>query len=148
MTIEQMRSLLGLGPEFSDEEVIAAYGQYEREAFEAEAAAALADRPFDPWRAAIDLMFEGPGSEPAQFESDDEEPRPIRVIRRGPDRLTRYGDTQILPATHIIDVRVSDVPAPAVGNLFTIYEREFAISVDPILDVEGLTWTCGAEVLA
>ena len=62
------------------------------------------------------------------------------------DRMRRFGDTQILPATHIVDIRVSDAAAPKIGDLIGIDQRWLAISIEPLIDVEGLTWTCGAEL--
>jgi hypothetical protein len=99
----------------------------------------------DPWQMALDAMFNGPGSQAAVFVQDAEADVPVRIIRRGPDRLSRFGDTMILPDQHPIDVRKSEAAAPAVGDGFLLDGVMFAITVDPILDVEGLTWTCGVE---
>jgi hypothetical protein len=99
----------------------------------------------DPFAAAMDAMFQAPGSENATYIPSSGPAVPIRVIRSRPDGLARFGDALILPAADAFEIRRSDVAAPAVGDVVAIAAGGFAISIEPIGDVEGLTWTCGAE---
>lgn len=73
----------------------------------------------------------------------------IRVTRTRPDRLGQFGDTAILPASNSFDILAADVAVPAIGAEILLGTGErFAISIEPLLDVEGVSWTCGAEPVA
>lgn len=99
----------------------------------------------DPWQMAVDVIFQSPGSLGAIFTPAGGASAPIRVIRSQPDRLERYAGTQFLSEENAVEIRVSDVAAPAIGDLITIGDAPFAITLLPVLDVEGLSWTCVAE---
>lgn len=99
----------------------------------------------DPWQMAVDVIFQSPGSLDAVFTAAGGAPTPIRVIRSQPDRLERYAGTQFVSEDNAFEIRVSDVAAPAIDDLITIGDSSFAITLLPVLDVEGLSWTCVAE---
>jgi len=59
--------------------------------------------------------------------------------------MSRFGSAQVLPASNTFEIRASEVAAPELGDLLECADETFAISIEPLLDVEGLTWTCAAE---
>lgn len=99
----------------------------------------------DPWQMAVDVIFQSPGSFDATFTPAGGASMPIRSIRSQPDRLERYAGTQFLSEDNAFEIRVSDVTNPAIGDVIMIGDASFAITLLPVLDVEGLTWTCVAE---
>lgn len=100
-------------------------------------------------------MFVGPGSAAAVYQPVEGAPRVIRVIRSAPDRTTGFGDSQIINASTALELRVSEVPTPQRGDVIVIGGtlaggivtggETFELFGDPILDLERLGWTCGAE---
>lgn len=70
---------------------------------------------------------------------------PVRTILRRPDRVGDFGETRIVAETAIIDVRVSQVPAPTEGDTFQIGGETLVIQGEPLRDVERLVWTIEAR---
>ena len=68
--------------------------------------------------AAIDVLFADPNlAIDAVYRAGGADPGvPVRVILRRPDRIGEFGETRIVAETVVIDVRVSDVAAPAEGD--------------------------------
>lgn len=98
----------------------------------------------DPFVAALDAQFHAPGSAAAVYEDGVLVARPIRVIRSQPDADPSYGGQRIVQAANSLSFRVSDVPEPIDGATVTIGTEALTLHGDAMLDVEGLTWTCGA----
>ncbi len=107
----------------------------------------------DPFAAALDAQFNAPGSAAAAYQSiSGTAPFPIRVIRAQPDEL---GPRNTVQATNTFDLRRSEVTDPAHGDAVAIGAaivdgaivggEMFELIGTPMLDVEGLTWTIGAE---
>jgi len=69
------------------------------------------------------------------------EERPIRVIRRAPDRITDFGAARILSDTTTVDVRVIDLPEPQPGDLIILGTESFVVQGEPVRDSERLIWT-------
>ena len=69
------------------------------------------------------------------------EERPIRVIRRAPDRITDFGSARILSDTTTVDVRVADLADPRPGDLIVLGSESFVIQGEPTRDSERLIWT-------
>ena len=65
----------------------------------------------------------------------------IRVIRKSPDEVTPFGAGRILSETTLLEVRVSDVPVPASGDLVRIEAEDFLVQGEPKRDRERLIWT-------
>jgi hypothetical protein len=110
----------------------------------------------DPFASALDAIFNAPGSEAAEHISIFGQVTPdIRIIRSRPDQMVRFGDGQIVTASNVIEIRKSEVPSPAHDDRLILRqyndagdltgELEFALTGEPVSDVEGMTWTCGAE---
>ena len=70
---------------------------------------------------------------------------PVRVILRRPDRISEFGETRIVAGTVVIDVRVSDVAAPAEGDTIEADGTVYVIQGEPIRDAERLVWTIEAR---
>jgi len=98
----------------------------------------------DPFAAALDAQFNAPGSAAAVYDDGVLIARPIRVIRSQPDADPSYGGQRIIQGTNTLAIRVSDVAEPVDGATVTIGTEVLTLHGDPMLDVEGLTWTCGA----
>ena len=69
------------------------------------------------------------------------EERPIRIIRRGPDRVTDFGAGRFVSDTTMVDVRVSDLPDPRPGDLIVIGADSFILQGEPVRDRERLIWS-------
>lgn len=69
------------------------------------------------------------------------EERPIRVMTRAPDHITEFGVGRFVSDTMVVDVRLSDLPAPRPGDLIVIGADSFMIQGEPIRDRERLIWT-------
>ena len=69
------------------------------------------------------------------------EERPIRVIRRAPDRITDFGSARILSDTTTVDIRVSELTDPRPGDLIVLGADSFVIQGEPVRDRERLIWT-------
>ncbi len=109
----------------------------------------------DPFALALDAMFMAPGSDAAVYQPLEGAPREIRVIRSAPDRTTGFGGGQIINESTALEIRVIDVAQPERGAFVIIGGvldngavsggEIFELFGDPILDLERLGWTCGAE---
>jgi hypothetical protein len=97
--------------------------------------------------AAIDALFADPnlGLDAIYRVGGTDPGVPVRVIVRRPDRVGDFGETRIVAETLLIDVRVSDVAAPADGDIFDIGGEAFAVQGEPIRDAERLVWTIEAR---
>jgi len=110
----------------------------------------------DPFSLALDALFTAPGSAAAVFQPADGSPINIRVIRSAPDRESQFGQGRILNnAGTFIELRRSEVDSPKDGD-FVVIEgvivdgkveggETFTLFGDPVLDLERIGWTCGAN---
>ena len=98
----------------------------------------------DPFSAALDALFLSSGALDASYQDGSTAAVPIRVIRGRPDRDTPFGSNRSLQGTNTLEIRRSDVAQPVPGAVVTVGVDALQLLGDPILDVEGLTWTCGA----
>ena len=69
------------------------------------------------------------------------EERPIRVIRRAPDRITEFGAGRFVSDIMMVDVQVSDLPDPRPGDLLVIGADSFTLQGEPTRDRERLVWS-------
>ena len=69
------------------------------------------------------------------------EERPIRIIRRAPDRVTDFGAGRFVSDTTVVDVRVADLPTPRPGDVIVIGADSHVIQGEPQRDRERLIWT-------
>lgn len=68
----------------------------------------------------------------------------VRVITKRPDQVVGFGDSRAILATMLIDVRRSEIPIPATGDIFEIEGDTFEIIATPVADSLRLVWTCEA----
>ncbi len=66
---------------------------------------------------------------------------PVRAIVRQPDRIGEFGETRVVAETVMIDIRVSEVAAPAEGDTIQVNGTVYVIQGEPIRDAERLVWT-------
>ena len=97
--------------------------------------AAAIDVLFADLNLAVDAVYRDDGADPGV---------PVRAILRRPDRISEFGETHIVAGTVVIDVRVSDVAAPAEGDTIEADGMVYVIQGEPIRDVERLVWTIQA----
>ena len=92
---------------------------------------------------AMDRIYANPSmAAPAVWISaTTSEERPIRIIRRAPDRIAEFGAGRFVSDTMMVDVRVSDLPEPRTGDLIAIGADSFTIQGEPVRDRERLIWT-------
>jgi len=74
----------------------------------------------------------------------------VRIVTRRPDEVVGFGDSRAILPTLLINVRRSEVTAPARGDTVEIPEPDsgtsetFQIIAMPTLDGMRLVWTCEA----
>lgn len=113
----------------------------------------------DPFAAALDALFNAPGSAAAEFwPGNGEEAYRIRLIRSRGDQTQRFGDGQVIIDGEILDVRISEVPSITPGDrvrIGAIDDDDVFLPVDhlivtgePLTDVESMTLTVGAQTIA
>jgi len=66
----------------------------------------------------------------------------VRIVRKSPDEIVGFGNSRAVLPTVFIDTRVSELPAPAVGDTVEINGDLFDIIGTPTRDSLGLVWTC------
>ena len=98
--------------------------------------AAAIDVLFADLNLGIDAVYRAGGADPGM---------PVRVILRRPDRISEFGQTRIVAETVIIDVRISDVAAPADGDTIEADGMVYVVQGEPLRDVERLVWTIEAR---
>ncbi|WP_347268361.1 hypothetical protein [Paracoccus sp. (in: a-proteobacteria)] len=95
------------------------------------------------FEAALGRIFDNPSMAVAAvwISATTSEERPIRVIRRAPDRITEFGAGRFVSDSMMVDVRVTDLPAPRPGDLLVIGSDSFILQGEPIRDRERLIWS-------
>ena len=68
-------------------------------------------------------------------------PVTVRIVLRQPDRIGSFGETRLLTATTVIDVRTVEVAELAEGDGFEIEGETFVVQGEPVRDSERLVWT-------
>lgn len=96
--------------------------------------------------AAIDAIFADPNmAADAIWRAGGIPPDvPCRVILTRPDLTSSFGDARVTSETTMLDVRVSEVAAPAAGDTVTIGAEVLVIQGEPLRDRERLAWKCEA----
>jgi len=101
----------------------------------------------DPFVAALDALFASSMAVDAVYAAPDALPLPVRVIRSQPSQVSQFGTMQVALASEAVEVRRSEIAAPAPGSVFVIGADRLVMPdhLQPLSDVEGLTWTCWVE---
>jgi hypothetical protein len=97
--------------------------------------------------AAIDALFADPNlARDAVYRTGGADPGVlVRLILRRPDRIGEFGETRIVTAALLIDVRVGDVATPADGDTVEVDTTVYVIQGQPRRDAERLVWTIEAR---
>jgi len=70
----------------------------------------------------------------------------VRIIRTAPDKAARFGQSHLVVATDVFDVRRSEVAAAAEGDTATLAcGTVLTVIGTPMLDEERLNFTCEAN---
>jgi hypothetical protein len=69
----------------------------------------------------------------------------VRVIRKSPDKIVGFGDSRAVMPSVMIDVRVSEIAVPAIGDAVELGTVTFEIIAEPVSDSLNLVWTCEAS---
>lgn len=95
------------------------------------------------FEAALGRIFGNPSMavEALWISATTSEERPIRVMRRAPDRITEFGAGRFVSDSMMMDVRLSDLSDPRPGDLIVIGAQSFTIQGEPTRDREWLIWT-------
>ena len=65
----------------------------------------------------------------------------VRVIRKSPDKITRFGAGRIPSETTLLEARIADMATPAPGDLIRVGAKDVLLPGGPKLDRERLIWT-------
>ncbi len=92
--------------------------------------------------AAMDRIYANPSMAVAAvwISATTSQERPIRVVRRDPDRITEFAAGRFVSDTTMVDVRVYDLPDPRPGDLIVIGADTFTVQGEPMRDRERLIW--------
>lgn len=69
---------------------------------------------------------------------------PVRIIRRQPDVDIGFNERRLSAATVMIHVRVTEVCAPADGDVFIVGSEHFRVLGAPQRNDRQLIWACEA----
>lgn len=69
----------------------------------------------------------------------------VRVIKRAPDAESQFNGGRFVSAAAYVDVRMSEVPALASGDTFTIGSEILEVLGEPRRDGERLVWMAEAR---
>jgi hypothetical protein len=92
---------------------------------------------------ALDVLFANPNlGVNAIYRTGGANPgTTLRAIIRQPDRVGIYAETRIATETTIVDIRASDIKAPAEGDTIEMDGTVYIIQGEPLRDAERLVWT-------
>lgn len=98
--------------------------------------------------AAVDVLFADPNlALPAVWHPGGAGPgQPVHVIRLRPDRIAGFGESRFVTDTVVLQLRISDAPGLAQGDLIEITGEAFEILGEPLRDGERLIWSAEARV--
>ena len=82
---------------------------------------------------AVDAVYTPPGGDDV----------PCRIMLRRPDETVEFGGSKLVVGSVLIEVRASEVSAPAKGGTFTVGDTTYAISAVPRQpDPDRMIWRC------
>lgn len=91
---------------------------------------------------ALELLFADPNlGRDVVYIADGGAPVSVRVVTRGADAVTDFGDARLWSETTRVDLRVAEVPNPRPGDRIEIDGDAFLIQGEPVRDRERLVWT-------
>lgn len=99
----------------------------------------------DTFAAALDAIFDDPNiGEDAVWRPGGIGGTPVRVVRKQPSRIAEFGSSRAIMPAIVIEVRRSQAPDIAEGDLIEIGPQAFRVIAPPLQDSLGLVMTCEA----
>lgn len=100
----------------------------------------------DAFSVAIDALFADPNiARDARWRPGGEGAGVVvRIITKRPDQTANFGDSRVMLPTMLVDVRRSQVAAPASGDTVEMDSETFEVIATPVIDSLRLVWTCEA----
>lgn len=99
----------------------------------------------DPFANGLDALFHAPGSATAVYQEEGDWPVQLRVIWSRPDQVVSFRNAGMVQGANSLQIRAADVARPVPDATVTIGSVTLRLVGEPMLDVEGLSWTCGAD---
>ena len=92
---------------------------------------------------AIDALFADPNiARDATYRAQGTgEPQSVRIVTKRPDEVLDFGDSRVVTATTVAEVRVSELASPQAGDTLEIGGETFTIQGTPRRDTERLIWS-------
>ena len=92
--------------------------------------------------AAVGALFADPSiGRDAVYTPEGGAPFIVRVVARGADAITDFGDARLWSETTRVDLQVAEVATPRPGDRVEIDSEAFLIQGEPVRDRERLVWT-------
>lgn len=107
----------------------------------------------DPFARALAALYASPLAASATYAVSGGAPVSLRVIRGQPDTISSFGRGKVAQSTNTVSILRRDVDRPVGGAIVTVYadpQRQQVVATlrlvgAPLLDDEGLSWSCGSE---
>ena len=93
--------------------------------------------------AAIDALFADPNiAKDAVYRPlGTGGPQTVRIVTKRPDEVLDFGDSRVVTATTVAEVRVSEVAEPQEGDTLEIGDAVFVVQGTPRRDAERLIFS-------
>lgn len=88
----------------------------------------------------LDSLFSRLGMD-ADYISQNDPVRTIRIVSRCPDRLYELGEGRIHSENPLFDFRVSEVSSPQPGDRICFLNRCYMLEDEPLIDQHHLLWS-------
>ncbi len=99
----------------------------------------------DNLKAALDAIFSDPNiGEEAVWRPGGIGATPVRVVRKQPSGIAEFGSSRAIMPAILIEVRRSEAPDIAEGDLIQIGLQTFRLIAPPLSGPLGLVMTCEA----
>ena len=96
-------------------------------------------------RLCLEPLFRRFGKPAQLFPAGSGDPIPVTVVDKRPDALTGIGDSRIQTGTAVFEVRATELPAPAKGDVLEVDGTRFVLEAPPRNeDPSHLIWTLEA----
>ena len=69
------------------------------------------------------------------------DPQTVRIVTKRPDEVLDFGDSRVVTATTVAEVRTSELPDPQAGDTLEISGETYTIQGTPRRDTERLIWS-------
>ena len=93
--------------------------------------------------AAINALFADPNiTTDAIYRTEGTgDPQTVRIVTKRPDEVLDFGDSRVVTATTVAEVRVSELADPQAGDTLEIGGETYTIQGTPWRDTERLIWS-------